>query len=240
MNQQPIEKLDYGSGYMLDVHSIFHTIQGEGPYCGAPCVFVRLAGCNLQCPLCDTDYTSNAESWEVTNIIERVAELTPPWTLRQLVVITGGEPFRQNIELLCRRLTQAGFVVQIETNGTLPIPPTMLPMVRYTPELWRTAVYVVCSPKTGKVHGSFMSHAVAFKYVGRAGDLMVDGLPSHALAHSAHPHLQRPPADALVYLQPADEKDATLNADNTDACVQSCLKHGHILQLQLHKIINVE
>ena len=51
-NTQEPEKIDRDRH--LDVHSIFHTIQGEGPYCGHPAVFIRLAGCNLQCPGCDT------------------------------------------------------------------------------------------------------------------------------------------------------------------------------------------
>src|SRR3954467_9071958 len=45
-------------GNSLSIHSIFYTLQGEGPYSGCPAVFMRLAGCNLQCPGCDTDYTS--------------------------------------------------------------------------------------------------------------------------------------------------------------------------------------
>jgi len=50
MNQQPIEKQFLHPKGDLEVHSIFLTIQGEGPFTGQRAVFVRLAGCNLQCP----------------------------------------------------------------------------------------------------------------------------------------------------------------------------------------------
>ena len=59
MNQQAPEKQQLRGDGLLAVHSIFYTIQGEGPFAGETAVFVRLAGCNLQCPLCDTDYTSD-------------------------------------------------------------------------------------------------------------------------------------------------------------------------------------
>lgn len=240
MNQQPIEKRDPdGLGFLLDVHSIFHTIQGEGPYTGVPAVFVRLAGCNLQCPLCDTDYTTGRSVYTLDRLTADICKLMPMYVRHQLVVITGGEPLRQKLEPLCSRLTRLGFIVQIETNGTLDIPFELAELVE-TQVLFKPKVYIVCSPKTGKVSPGVGAMAYAFKYVARADDILEDGLPGTALEHSAHPYLARPHGVALVYLQPADEKDGKLNAANTDACVQSCLKHGHILQLQLHKIINVE
>ena len=57
INSQAIEKSAHYTTRSYDVHSIFPTIQGEGPFVGQPAIFIRLAGCNLQCPACDTDYT---------------------------------------------------------------------------------------------------------------------------------------------------------------------------------------
>ena len=91
INIQPIEKYVQAENKMLDVHSIFYTIQGEGPFTGCPAVFVRLAGCNLKCPGCDTDYTSNRTPMTAEQILNKILELASPATL---VVITGGEPFR--------------------------------------------------------------------------------------------------------------------------------------------------
>lgn len=236
-NLQPPEKRIPHSP-TLQVHSIFHTIQGEGPFTGTPAVFVRLAGCNLQCPGCDTDYTSTRTEMTAASITEQVLDMAGT---AKLVVITGGEPFRQNLYELIQKLCSRHFTVQVETNGTMEPTEDIL--------WWRTpmagsrsgACFIVCSPKTGSVHPVVYEKACAFKYVGRAGELEPsDGLPIRALDHSAKPRLARPRLGAKVYLQPMDEQDEKLNQENLAACVQSCLVHGYTLCLQTHKLLGLE
>lgn len=244
-NHQPPEKRSPRDGVTaLDVHSIFYTIQGEGPFCGTPAVFIRLAGCNLQCPGCDTDYTSNREFLTLPTICARVAligSLTPPNLFRGLVVITGGEPFRQNLDPLLRELVERGHYVQIETNGSLA-PPDYFAFHHRTD--LRRGAYIVCSPKAGKVHPRTESAACAFKYVMHADSVdPTDGLPVLALDHTAHPRVARPRsvfANRPIYLQPMDSQDPLQNARNRAVCVASCLKHGYILQLQVHKLLGME
>lgn len=232
INIQPIEKRVAGDGNSLDVHSIFLTIQGEGPYTGHPAVFVRLAGCNLQCPGCDTEYTAGRETLTVQEVIARIersfAHVVGAY--RPLIVITGGEPFRQNIAVLCTMLRR-WYRVQIETNGTLAIEdPTPF-----------KGVDIVCSPKTGKVHYSIVAHANWFKYVLHHSSVAEDdGLPLLALDHSASPRVFRPPAGTMVYLQPMDSKDPVENRKNQEAVLKSCFKFGYVLQLQTHKILDIE
>lgn len=233
INIQPIEKRVEGDGQTLDVHSIFYTIQGEGPYTGHPAVFIRLAGCNLQCPGCDTDYTSSRETISVQEIIARVERSYYPSVAngtRPLIVITGGEPFRQNLAPLCAMLSRY-YCVQIETNGTLGIDdPTAF-----------SNVDIVCSPKAGKVHYSIVAHARWFKYVLHHESVSgLDGLPIFALDHSASPEVARPPIGTPIYLQPMDCKDDFVNFKNQQAVLRSCLRYGYILQLQTHKILQVE
>jgi 7-carboxy-7-deazaguanine synthase len=230
INIQPIEKKIESNGSVLSVHSIFDTIQGEGPFCGHPAVFVRLAGCNLQCPGCDTEYTAGRSDISINGILEAIQYFRKA---PHLVVITGGEPFRQNITPLVIALGEAGYGVQIETNGTLP-PSLFFP---YWP-------IVVCSPKAGKINPRMAIRADWFKYVMAHGSVdPTDGLPTLALDHGAVPRVARPPSSYgnKIFLQPMDAgvgyEDVT--AENVKACVESCMKYGHILQLQVHKLIGV-
>lgn len=242
INKQIPEKyIKISKDNTLDIHSIFHTIQGEGVFCGTPSVFIRLAGCNLQCPKCDTDYTEGRKLLPVSQILDIVSKLS----INGLVVITGGEPFRQgNLCKLIKKLTDKGYYVQIETNGTLPIPSEINNIENVVTNRLSDRVgnvYIVCSPKTGSVHKSVVNNACCFKYVGGHKDLsVVDGLPNTALDHTAKPVLFRPSINSIVYLQPLDEKDDVENKLNLEACIDSCLKYGYILQLQTHKIIGVE
>jgi 7-carboxy-7-deazaguanine synthase len=158
------------------------------------------------------------------------------------VVITGGEPFRQEIEFLVLTLVAAGFYVQVETNGTLP--PPKLSFINKNPSE-RKGLYVVVSPKAGGVHPHTAEAACAFKYVmGSHSVDHSDGLPTYALDHTLGSGLRvaRPPKSFAgpIYLQPMDEQDADLNEAHLRSCIHSCMKYGYVLQLQVHKIIRME
>lgn len=231
INIQPVEKKQTHDGIMLDVHSIFRTIQGEGPFTGHPAIFIRLAGCNLQCPSCDTEYTQGRKRMSYQEILEVVEELCGEHNVR-LAVITGGEPFRQNITPLCWSLTQRAraMQVQVETNGSLAPSPGLPKQVT-----------IVCSPKTGAINSELRNRVNAFKYVATWNNLLDDGLPRTALDHPCGPNgLARPQRGVPVYLQPQDDKDLQMNQLNLHTVVESCIKHGYILCLQTHKIANVE
>lgn len=245
MNIQLIEKLSHPNDGMLDVHSIFFTIQGEGPFTGHPAIFVRLAGCNLQCPKCDTDYTSKRERMRYLDILAQVQKLTPKSYhnhKRMLIVITGGEPLRQEVHHLLNLVDYTNYFVQIETNGTLPFLTGRFPYLNNIAH--RQGVYVVVSPKTSRVQASVAQIACAWKYVASEQSLYQseDGLPFHALGMDNY-ILARPTHSCRaenIYLQPQDDKDEVQNRMNIQACVESCQKHGHIFQLQTHKYMGVE
>jgi 7-carboxy-7-deazaguanine synthase len=103
----------------MRVVEIFRSIQGEGRRQGIPCTFIRLAGCNLSCRWCDTQYARPKDAGierSADQIIETVWRMNCPH-----VCITGGEPLLQKEELipLLRTLHRLGKTVEIETNGTI-------------------------------------------------------------------------------------------------------------------------
>ncbi|MBR1406969.1 MAG: radical SAM protein [Bacteroidales bacterium] len=100
------------------VNEIFYSLQGEGWWTGTPAVFVRLAGCNLRCPFCDTDF-SHAEAWSLEELVAEALRLSSG--CRHLV-LTGGEPSLQVDDAFVQAFHWAGFSLHIETNGTHPLP----------------------------------------------------------------------------------------------------------------------
>lgn len=237
MNNQQVER--YNTLPRIEVHSIFHTIQGEGPFSGTPAVFIRLAGCNLQCPFCDTDYTSHRMNYAPSGLLDEVNQLTKD-NETKLVVITGGEPFRQNLEKLFIELVDHGYYVQVETNGTMKCP-NRIYNFNFDE---RKGVYIVCSPKTPSLHPSIIDNVAAVKYVLSADSVSeLDGLPVHVLGLNAGKVSRRLPfrvPHIPIYVQPADmDHIEPVNFENRRAAIDSCLKFGYIFQLQVHKIIGM-
>src|SRR3954469_6289482 len=105
---------------MLSIIEIYRSIQGESSFAGMPCTFVRLAGCNLRCTWCDSEYTfSGGKKMDSDAIFAEVLRLSPAG----LVEITGGEPMLQERELVpfMERLIAADYKVLIETSGERPL-----------------------------------------------------------------------------------------------------------------------
>lgn len=235
INKQRPEKRE--ENHLLRVHSMFYTIQGEGPYVGVPAVFVRLAGCNLQCPGCDTEYTDGAVYESPDSIATRVRQLfgdSGRVSLgAPLVVITGGEPFRQNIAALIEELYMQGFLIQVETNGTMAYEPIRL--------FSQNRFAIVVSPKAGKVHPSLYPYIVAYKYVLNYGNIdSRDGLPTSVLGMPASPARPHAGFKGRVYVQPADEpQDDAKNKVNMACAIDSAMRFGYTLCIQTHKIVGL-
>lgn len=237
-NTQPKEKSLYREDGHLDIVQVWRTIQGEGPFSGMPAVFVRLAGCNLDCPACDTDYTSGRRMFSPRSVLEMTDLLSKKteYMSTDLVVFTGGEPFRQNITPTVNGLLCAGYDVQIETNGTLWLDSFGRVHDRFY------NLTVVCSPKTPEINATAYRNADIWKYIVSHGQVDdKDGLPIATLGNTvgvARPHKDVNPRD--IYIQPLDEGDEEKNRLNLEVAVSSCLKFGYRLSLQIHKYIGLE
>jgi len=105
----------------MKIAEIFKSLQGEGVRQGAPCLFVRLSGCNLSCRWCDTKEALGAGiAMSEDYILEQCWRQNPRY-----VCITGGEPLLQTDALLplLASLAKRGTVIDIETNGTIDFTP---------------------------------------------------------------------------------------------------------------------
>ena len=99
---------------------IYKSIQGESSFAGRPCIFVRLAGCNLRCSWCDSEYTfTGGYKLSEDEVVAEIEKLAPV----KLVEFTGGEPLLQEREVvpLMERLLGQGYELMIETSGERPV-----------------------------------------------------------------------------------------------------------------------
>jgi 7-carboxy-7-deazaguanine synthase len=112
---------------MLTVFEIYPSIQGESTHAGRPCVFVRLAACDLRCAWCDTPYAfTGGQKMDLDEVLARVAA-----SGIALVELTGGEPLLQKEAIpLMARLLEAGHEVLLETGGHLSVAEVPAPVAR--------------------------------------------------------------------------------------------------------------
>lgn len=108
-------------GYKLAPHGVFFTRQGEGHLSGLPMVFVRLAGCSVGCPECDTDYAVSGPPIEAATVASKVIEAYPPTVVDRWAWITGGEPADRDLTPLVAALSSLGVKVAVATSGSKPI-----------------------------------------------------------------------------------------------------------------------
>ena len=223
---------DAVSSDLLPVNEIFQTIQGEAKWTGTPSIFLRLQGCDVGCPWCDTKHTwavdpadvipldsvvsktGDAQGFAMASVAELVA-IIRKFDARH-VVITGGEPCIHNLVQLTAAILAIGRTVQIETSGTEPI--------RVSRFAW-----VTLSPKIGMPGGKI----VRVDAIRRANELKI---PVGKLADI---EASQWVIDALVdgtrvWLQPLSASPKA-----TALCIAEATRHGWAVSIQTHKFIGV-
>ena len=112
---------------MKKINEIFYSIQGEGFFTGTPAVFVRFSGCNLNCGFCDTQH-QQGEAMTQEEILAKIIQYPS-----KHLILTGGEPALFIDFDFVQFFKDAGYFIQIETNGTCRLP--------------QNIDWVTCSPK---------------------------------------------------------------------------------------------
>lgn len=192
----------------MRVNEIFYSLQGEGYWTGCSSVFVRFSGCNLKCGFCDTKHTSYTEM-SVDEIVDAVKQYAA-----RRVVLTGGEPTLQLTRELLDKLHEHNYFIQIETNGSIPVPQDVVERIDW----------ITLSPKDAPVRiGRFDE----LKVVYQAQDMSVyDSLVA-----------MKPKA---MSLQPCDYGQKVLNQANLKATINYVLQHPEWrLSLQTHKMTGI-
>lgn len=192
---------------LYKINDIFYTLQGEGYFTGTPAVFIRFAECNLRCPFCDTDFR---ESLDMTlSDLEATLSQYPA----KHIVLTGGEPSLQADRELIDMLHDENCFVQIETNGTRPLPEGI--------------DWVTMSPKSTRPDGS----GIALRECDEL-KVVYEGQPLERYFRIRASHR---------YLQPCASGDAAADSATTLATVKACLSDPRWrLSLQTQKYIGIK
>lgn len=216
---------------LLPVSEIFETIQGEAWWTGTPAVFVRLQGCDVGCPWCDTKYTWPVKPSDAIPIQAMLAkDGTNPTTTYALmaaheiiaavethrarhIVITGGEPCQYDLRELSHLAARSGHVLQVETSGTEKI--------QIAPGAWVTVSPKIGMPGGKQVRQDALVRADEIKMpVGKKADV-------ETLARL----LEGPGRDfhGPVWLQPLSRSERA-----TALCVEAATRAGWRVSIQTH------
>lgn len=132
------------------VNEMFWTIQGEGGSAGRTAVFIRLQGCPVGCPWCDskTTWLQGGTRMSVHEILQVIQGLPKS----DLIIVTGGEPLLYDLDALFLGIDNHFDYpreIHIETSGMFPykgriVPQKMVisPKYGYGPSLKKPHFYV--------------------------------------------------------------------------------------------------
>lgn len=200
----------------LPIHETFQsTVQGEGYWTGTLVDFIRLAGCPVRCPWCDTGYSHGGKG--LPAVSQSIDQLLAQLQSRR-VVLTGGEPFiHRELPQLVQALLAADKQVSIETSGAY--------WLDVSPQAW-----ITLSPKE---HVS-PKYPVQELFWTRANEIKL--VVSTGKEVEFYQKYLRSNVEIPVFLQPEwDSKDAAI------PIILDLLKQNpnYRLSLQTHKFIGV-
>lgn len=193
------------------VSEIFTSIQGEGTHLGRVTTFIRLEGCNLRCPWCDTaDKAFDIKDEHFMSVKEILSKVDSDF-----VVITGGEPTIHPLKELVDALRDKDCIVALETNGTNVISHD----IKFD--------WITCSPKPPLYEIASAPDEIKF--------VCDDGLTADIIKQkvSAY-HLSL--CESLIWIQPESHKPESIAKAIAMVRENPWLRMG----IQLHKVLGVE
>ncbi len=218
----------------MQIIEIYRSIQGESSFAGVPCIFVRLATCNLRCVWCDSEYTfSGGKKLTADEVEGEVLRLSSGGLLE----FTGGEPMLQERELapLMERLLHRGFTLLLETSGERPL--------ERVPKAVHKIVDVKC-PGSGE-GGSFrMSNLETLTPKDEVKFVLMDRNDYEFARDFTRQHGLEEKVNSVIF-SPAFRKIPSAERDSTNCHLDPCCLAAWILAdnlnvrlgLQIHKFI---
>ena len=206
-------------------------------FTGVPAIFLRLQGCPVGCPWCDTKHTWVTDTADQVNADAMLAktaasaewaELTAEEILQLFqqqqftakhVVITGGEPAMYDLRPLAQVLEAQGMRLQIETSGTFAIQTSAATWVTVSPKLDMPGGYLVrpdCMQRADEI-----KYPIAMQKHLDAFDKLLQSCP--------------PRPQAIIALQPISQRPRA-----TELAIAVCQQRNWRLSVQLHKYLNIE
>jgi 7-carboxy-7-deazaguanine synthase len=217
-------------GRHMKVHEIFVSVQGEGVRSGQPTLFIRLAGCNLHCEWCDTDYARDAEEGKEMTVDDVLAEVGAH-DIHE-VCVTGGEPLVQEEAIdLISRLSHDGYSISVETNGSLPID-GLLGLERADRDGPRIMISMdVKCPSSGMDQRNLFENLTRL----RTSDQLKFVIKDEEDLAFARDVLDRYPVECHVVIQPVWGTDPAWLVKRV--MEEGLTKYGVRVMVQLHKVI---
>lgn len=219
------------------INEIFATVQGEAIFTGMPSIFIRLQGCNVGCPWCDTKHTwgidlsaqmnflhiinkeNDKSSWANVTIPDLIKFMQKKYPQIKHIVITGGEPAMYDLTPLCEALEELGKDIQIETSGTEKL--------RISKNTWVSLSPKIDMPGGKLVLEECVARANEIKMpIGKMAD--ITKLKTFLKENSVNP------AKTPIWLQPLSQSPTA-----TKLSFEQALLNNWRLSLQTHKFISI-
>lgn len=231
---------DSFSKNMYSVKEIYYTLQGEGVHAGRAAVFLRFTGCNLWdgkeedrekaiCRFCDTQFvgTDGENGGKFKTAYELADAVRMQWPYpymhegsKPFVVCTGGEPMLQLDKDVVTELHLRGFEVAIETNGTIPVVPSI--------------DWICVSPKAGTLLKQITGNELKLVYP------QPENKPKQ-YEHLKFDHFFLSPRDCSFEKPGYETREEFKGSATAEEAIKYCLEHPKWkLSLQTHKMLGLK
>ena len=197
------------------INEIFYSVQGEGFHMGMPAIFIRFAGCNLNCGYCDTKNDANYE-YDLSSLLEIVNDISRQYNTNN-IILTGGEPTLQIDAPIINNL-YLKYKIYLETNGSKEV------------EDIEKVDYIVCSPKKDvKIN---IQRIDELKLVLAQGDKIDNYI--NLIGHKIHREIKN------FYISPVHVISNNIFKENIDYCFDLLKDNSRYkLTYQIHKILGL-